>query len=199
MAKSCALPAATVTRMAVATRTSTSVKPPARAEGMVRRECNARASRAPAEIWRLHDARVGKRQCNREPGSPAGFRLHSDAAVVRDDDLLYQRQAETGPARPSRDERPEDPRCNLRVDAGTVIDDRDARDVLRGVDARFDYDVRLHVRLDAGLERVAAQIAERLPQQDLVALHHGSLAVDGDRSPARPGVAADLFPAALRQ
>ena len=61
----------------------------------------------------------------------------------------------------------------------------------------FDDDLRDDPRLVAGLERVAAQVAERLAKQDLVAFDPAELAAHDDVTAPRAHVGADLLGRAL--
>ena len=72
------------------------------------------------------------------------------------------------------------------------------RDSLRrGSIVRLDHDARRRRRAGAGLDRVAQQVAERLPQQHLVAFDGAELAAHLDVAAERARVGPDLLGRAL--
>src|SRR6266702_1208046 len=86
-----------------------------------------------------------QRKRDRESRAAAGLRLRDDAAVVRDDDLLNDGEAEAGTTRTRRDERAEDAGGDGGVDARTVVHDRDPRGALRPIDGPLDRNTRRDV------------------------------------------------------
>ena len=92
------------------------------------------------------------------------------ASVVGDDDLLDQCQAQAGPSRFGRKERPENPGSDGRIDTRAVVRRRRSAAPVGRVDVSFDKDYRRIPPIDTGLKGVSTQIAERLAQEHFVAL-----------------------------
>src|ERR1700730_15190801 len=109
---------------------------------------------------------------------------------MEDDDLLHERQAEAraGPLR--REERPEHLLARRRLDPRTIVLDRDVRHVLYGIDLRVKDDDRGEPRAATRLDGVSEQVAERLPQQHLVALERAEFTLDRDVAALRDDVGA---------
>src|SRR6185436_1505374 len=68
-------------------------------------------------------AMLGNRQCHVKRGAAAWRRCDVDAAVVGHDDLLHQRETETGAGLLGREERTEDLLASLGRDPWTVVTD----------------------------------------------------------------------------
>ena len=133
-----------------------------------------------------------QRQRNEESGAGTRPRLDGDAAVVGDDHLLDECEAETRPVRLRREEGPEDAGRIGLVHARAIVGNGDALLALRRVDCAVDGDVRRDACRAAGLERVAAQVAQRLSQQDFVAFDRSEFAVDETVAGSRQGVCPDF-------
>ena len=67
----------------------------------------------------------GARQRDLKAGAAERRGADRDPAVVKDDDLLHERQAEAGAVALGGEERPEDPLARFRRDAGAVVFDDD--------------------------------------------------------------------------
>src|SRR3954465_649750 len=103
--------------------------------------------------------RVQERQGYRQT-SPAAVGICSRyAAVVGDDDLLNQRQAETGPASLGREKWPENSVSQGGIDPRSVVGHAQAEDP-GAVVSPFHHDLRRCG--GAGFQRIAAQVAESL-------------------------------------
>src|SRR5687767_10942589 len=105
----------------------------------------AKAGRRKAEAGRSNSA---LRQRQREPDARAALivRHVRHPAVVRDDDLLDEGQAETGAARFGREERAEHALGDSGRNARTVVGDGHADGPLFTIDRAFEDDVRGHAR-----------------------------------------------------
>jgi hypothetical protein len=84
------------------------------------------------------------------------------------------------------------------ADTWAVVAHADAQHAMRGIAMAFYHNLGRHPRIDAGLDRISAQIAERLAKQHLVTLDPSELPAHGDAAAARPGLGANLFGGALR-
>ena len=111
---------------------------------------------------------IGRTTCRRAP--PSGDVPTDDAAVVRHDDLLDQREAEPGAVLLRREERLKIRSRAPERNAGTVVVDGDGARAALGVHGRAHDDSGRHRRVGARLDGVPQQVAERLPQQHLVSL-----------------------------
>src|SRR6266542_3669087 len=109
-------------------------------------------------IYWQRDAEAGPAQ-RRDAGD--------DAAVVKDDDLLHEREAEARAAALVREKGTENLLALRGRNAGPVVVHGDLRHLLRAIDFRLDDDSRRDGPAGAGFEGVAQQVAERLPQQHL--------------------------------
>jgi hypothetical protein len=99
---------------------------------------------------------------------------------VKDDDILHEGEAEAGAVPLGGEERPEDSIALRGLDAGTVVVHDDPHELLRLIDLRLNDDDRGERRSGARLDGIPEQVAERLPQQDLIALEAAELAADRD-------------------
>ena len=79
---------------------------------------------------------------------------------------------------------------------GSVVGDGDTKQLLFAIDRALRNDLRRHVVVHAGLERVAKQVADGLPQQHVVSLDPLELPVDG-QLPAT-GLTSDRMSSAAR-
>ena len=104
--------------------------------------------------------------------------LRDDAAVVRDDHFLDDRQAEAGAVSLGRDERLEDVCERVLRNARSVVLDGNAN--RRSFGQPFDTNRGNDGRSGAGLGAIADQVADRLPQQNLIPQHTAELPRDDD-------------------
>src|SRR5262245_58985927 len=133
---------------------------------------------------RICDLTEGRRSGNRQrhlkacaTTSEAGG---AHATVVRDDDLLHEREAKAGSRLLRREERSENLLAGLRGNPRAVVPDRDSDDIRCVVDRTFDLHVRRHAVPLTGLDGVAQQVHERLTQQHIVGFDAPELTADGD-------------------
>src|ERR1700681_4536278 len=95
-------------------------------------------ARGPGATTNLEDATLadlrsdGKR--NLEARATEGGCADCNPAVVKDDDLLHESEAEARSVALRGEERPEHPLARRRRDAGAAVVDRDPHDLLPGVD-----------------------------------------------------------------
>ena len=129
-----------------------------------------------------------KRQCQLKTGPTVRSGRDGDPAVVENDDLLHEREAEAGAIPLGREERLEHALAKSRRNTRAVVRDADSRHVSRRNRAPTGSTIPGRPGIDAGLERVAQKIAEGLTQQHLVALDDAEFAGDFDIAAERSGV-----------
>src|SRR3954452_819168 len=134
-----------------------------------------------------------QREGNGQAGAGVAAIHSGDAAVMRDDDLLHQGEPEPGASRFRREKRRKDFPRRSRLDARSVVRNRNPENVVGRLFDAVNRNPGRHVRLGACLERIAAQIAERLPEEDLVPFDPAEPAGHGDVAAPGPGVGADFL------
>ena len=116
---------------------------------------------------------------------------------MRYDDFLDQRKAQTSTLGFGREEGVEHAVADRLRESGTVVADRQGANALRAIDVGFDNDGGSRPGRRARLDRVAQQIADRLPQQHIVALHGREVAGDENVALQRARVATKIVGGAL--
>ena len=81
----------------------------------------------------------------------------------------------------------------IRIDSWTVAGEGEPRLAMVGIDRAFQDDPGCVVSAKAGVDRVATEVAQRLPQQDFVAFHVGKLTANVHITTFRPRVPSDLL------
>src|SRR5262245_34393399 len=136
-------------------------------------------------------------QRHREVGAALTLRHRCDAPVVSDDDLLHQGEAKARAPGLGREEWTEHPFSYRRRDPRPVVADHDAQRLLIAIDRALSSDVRCDTRADAGLERIAKEVTDRLTQQDVISVDARELAANDELAAARFHLRTDIVGTAL--
>src|SRR5687768_13870646 len=82
--------------------------------------------------------RLRERQRHLKARPTRGRAAGCDPAVVRDDDLLHERETETGTGLLRGEERPEDAIARVWIESGAIVVHADMRLILRRIERTFD-------------------------------------------------------------
>src|SRR5262245_2362535 len=108
---------------------------------------------------------LGDRKRNLDAGAAAPRVVHHHATVVHHHDLLNDRQAESGPLRARGEKRLKDSLARRLGNARTVVFHRYPATLVGRIHPSLNADAWGDTRALAGIDRVAYEIAENLPQE----------------------------------
>src|SRR5262249_31279780 len=144
------------------------------------------------EGWQKLQRSACERKRDLQRRTSGGRAGGDDAAIVKDDNLLDECEAETGAVALGREKRLGDALAQVHWNCGAIVRHRSARRFLNAVDLRVIRDLWRHGCARAGIERVPQQVAERLAQQHFVSVDDAEISVDRRIPAGRSGVGPNL-------